>query len=55
MKHKWLKCSKCGVVDKSDKTHVGTKDVMRCEDCAASGDPHATMCRNCCPTGHGTR
>lgn len=56
MKHKriWLVCAKCGKKDESTKTHVGTDVVMRCRDCANSTDPHATMCRDCCPTGHGT-
>jgi hypothetical protein len=39
--------------------HTGTSTKMRCEDCADSkAIPHlrgkATMCRDCCPTGHGT-
>jgi hypothetical protein len=61
----YLKCAKCGVVDSSTTKHqrihgmpdhVGTDVRMRCRDCAdsASGSQHATMCRNCCPTQHGT-
>jgi len=52
----WLKCTKCGKVDNTEMLvvlHVGTKTTMRCEDCAGP-DGRATLCRTCCPTGHGT-
>lgn len=51
-------CSACGKQDKPDTSviphNVGTSTVMRCRDCAADS-PHASKCRACCPTGHGTR
>ena len=45
------------------EAEVGTSTLMRCKDCAeklhVSEPPltsgYATMCRDCCPTGHGTR
>lgn len=55
---KWLRCSECGALDISTKAgHVGTFASMRCPDCSDSPDVRAaaTKCRNCCPTGHGTR
>ena len=60
----WLVCSVCGKTDKTDTTvvphHIGTKVVMGCPDCSQGktndyGKPVASMCRDCCPTGHGTR
>lgn len=60
----WLKCEKCGKVDKTDETvtphHIGTRESMGCRHCSngkvnAYGNPVASMCRDCCPTGHGTR
>jgi translation initiation factor 2 beta subunit (eIF-2beta)/eIF-5 len=50
----YVQCAKCGVTDKSHNKHVGTSVKMRCPDCANAPDTHATMCRACCPTGHGT-
>lgn len=49
-------CEKCGIKDKTRKTSdgsviVGTDAKMRCRDC---GNPHAKLCRLCCPTQHGT-
>ena len=54
MKYKPVKCVKCGKLDATTKGHVGTSVTMHCPDCCASSDPHATMCRDCCITGHGT-
>lgn len=34
--------------------HTGTARIMRCESCAGA-DGFATLCRDCCPSGHGTR
>lgn len=60
----WLRCAKCGKIDKTDKSviphHIGTKTIMGCKDCSygklnSYGHPIASMCRDCCPTGHGTR
>lgn len=52
----FVKCSKCGATDKPAKHphNTGTATIMRCEDCATPESPYATMCRNCCITGHGT-
>lgn len=61
---KYLTCSKCGKVAKPDKTRipheVGTSVKMCCPDCAGEidngyGHKLASMCRDCCPTGHRTR
>ena len=61
---KYVKCTKCATLDISRPGHVGTKDSMRCIDCGGvssteyQGRPlgnFASSCRNCCPTGHGTR
>lgn len=51
----------CRTID-GQHTHpksVGTSVEMVCPDCSdgtlnAYGHPLATMCRFCCPTGHGT-
>lgn len=67
----YIRCSKCGHSDLPVKPlikegrivreyNVGTSTLMRCADCSADGstsgsNPYATMCRACCPTGHGTR
>lgn len=52
----YVKCIKCGKVDKPTEQprNTGTSTTMRCVDCD-TGDMRAKMCRNCCPTGHGTR
>ncbi len=56
MKTFWLKCERCGAID-TDTYSVGTSVEMLCRDCS---DPspgeggYATLCRKCCPTGHGT-
>ena len=54
----WVRCQKCGKLDKSDKTKmphvVGTKTIMVCPDCA-DDNGKASFCRDCCPTGHATR
>jgi hypothetical protein len=60
IKSKWLVCSKCGKTDKTDKNYIGTKDIMGCPDCSNGkvntyGRPVASMCRDCCPTGHRTK
>lgn len=59
---KYLKCTKCGVVDKSTKRprYIGTSETMVCPDCNIGklnkyNKPLAEMCRNCCPTKHGTK
>lgn len=53
----WLKCAKCGVVDRSyenqNEFHVGTKTSMKCPDCGGENGL-VTRCRECCPTGHST-
>jgi hypothetical protein len=56
MPTKFVKCLKCGRLDKSTKhpRHVGTSTSMRCPDCSGY-DGLAAMCRDCCPTGHATR
>jgi len=55
---KYLTCAKCGKVDKPNKTiipyNVGTSVKMQCSDCATNGW-YAKLCRNCCPTKHGTK
>lgn len=60
----WLTCEKCGEKDITKPGHVGTKHTMRCNDCCTSEEknnehPHragyARLCRNCCPTAHGTK
>jgi predicted nucleic-acid-binding Zn-ribbon protein len=66
---KYLRCSKCGcdaVPTKAVITNgkleklaeVGTSTLMRCHDCASPDDQsskqYATMCRQCCPSNHGT-
>ncbi len=59
MKTHWLKCERCGAVD-TDTYHAGTAVEMLCRDCAdpcrtaSSVTGYATLCRKCCPTGHGT-
>jgi len=65
---KYVTCVKCGKVDKPRKPtfdadgvtittyNTGTATVMKCQDCGGnSHDKHALRCRECCPTGHGTR
>jgi hypothetical protein len=51
-------CKNCGHKDESTKTYVGTSVTMRCADCEGDS-PYvkggATLCRLCCPTGHGNR
>lgn len=56
MKHQWLVCSKCGTKDKTDKSshYTGTYTTMRCPDCCVIPQTHATLCRACCPSNHGT-
>ena len=49
----WVLCIKCHKLDKSENGHVGTSTKMLCEDCCVTA-PHAKLCRNCCPTKHGT-
>jgi len=62
----WVKCAKCGRIDKTEmrlfskigesfclKRHVGTKNTMKCVDCCDETG-YAKLCRECCPTGHGT-
>jgi len=55
----YVVCAKCGKKDKPIKAvikngvivtqhNTGTAITMRCSDCAK-------YCRDCCPTGHGTR
>lgn len=64
----YLRCTRCGNPATPRKwnpktpevlAEVGTSITMHCADCC---DPtrvlrphHAMMCRDCCPTGHGTR
>jgi len=52
----WVKCVGCGTTDRTDDRHTGTAIEMLCVDCGAAhgGRKYATMCRKCCPTGHGT-
>ena len=56
----WLACSICGKEDKTEGNKVGTKWSLICPDCNDGiinkyNQPLATLCRECCPTGHGTR
>jgi hypothetical protein len=60
---RYLRCSKCGCDATPRKwnpakpeieAEVGTSTMMRCGDCNTDGSPYACMCRDCCPTGHGT-
>ncbi len=60
----WLFCSKCKSYATPRKwnlktpdisAEVGTSDTMSCKDCSCPDNSKATMCRDCCPTGHGTR
>lgn len=57
---RWVVCRCCGRTDDryqdpiTMRVNTGTAVTMRCEDCAGS-DGRATLCRDCCPTGHGTR
>lgn len=51
---KYLKCKKCGVIDKNKPGHIGTSTSMRCPDCAGP-DGKATLCRKCCPSEHGCK
>jgi len=67
-KVKFLICSKCKQKAET-KTNViphiiGTSIKMHCSDCDGLEHPIdmpryqgglATMCRECCPTGHGTK
>lgn len=51
-----ITCAKCGIKDQTRRAAdnsliIGTDAKMRCPDC---GNPHATLCRKCCPTEHGT-
>jgi len=67
-KYTYVTCAQCGKVDKPRKPafdadgvtittyNTGTATVMKCQDCGGnSHDKHALRCRECCPTGHGTR
>lgn len=55
-KKQFVKCVKCGTVDDGKgKSHRGTSTKMICEWCGDVDTGIATMCRHCCPTGHGTR
>ena len=51
-----VKCIHCGILDQNSPGHVGTDKTMKCPDChvRATGE-YVAMCRECCPTGHGTR
>lgn len=52
---RYIRCAKCGRTDAPTKTNVGTSTLMRCPDCRESETvPYASMCRECCPTGHQT-
>ena len=61
-KRQALVCRRCGAVDKSGRLgpiYCGTDVEMRCADCtvylqAPVNEQLATLCRGCCPTGHGT-
>ena len=57
-KTKYLRCIKCGIDTTPTKSEVGTSTMMRCIHCCNPKDvlypKHATMCRACCPSGHGT-
>ncbi len=60
-------CVRCGDIDTNRKGHIGTHKAMFCPDCgespggvypskhAARVTGYAQRCRDCCPTGHGTR
>lgn len=68
MNTRYIRCAKCGKADLPTKAEPGTAFTMRCPDCCerialtpgelARGvklnSPYATMCRECCPTAHGT-
>lgn len=58
MKQSWRICGKCGKVDRSwenqEAFYVGTSTKMKCPDCGDEETGFAQLCRNCCPTGHGT-
>lgn len=54
----YLTCPKCGVLD--NKKHIGTAVTMVCPDCNQGEknkyhQPLAGLCRECCPTGYGTK
>lgn len=57
---RYVRCRGCGQHDETHRDpitlrkHTGTATTMRCRDCAGP-DGCATLCRACCPTGHGTR
>ncbi len=65
-RRKPLTCAKCGqkaterpaIIEHGQLvkpiTTTATFEVMRCPDCDG-GDGYASMCRDCCPTGHRTR
>jgi hypothetical protein len=53
-KDDWVVCEKCGEKDITKPGHTGTKAEMHCKECAGPAGT-ANKCRNCCPTGHGTR
>lgn len=60
MKNKktFLKCSRCGSIDKTDKAkyHIGTLEIMRCRDCCTEqSNGYAQLCRKCCPSEHCTK
>jgi len=52
-----LVCARCGTTDQNESRkgvwHIGTSQRMRCGDCADAAGL-ATLCWDCCPTGHGT-
>ena len=55
----YLRCKQCGKVDFGNKLNYGTQTDMTCQDCTDGstnkyGMELANMCRDCCPTGHGT-
>lgn len=57
-KKKFLKCAKCGIVDKTDRSdgYIGTSEIMKCKDCCTEqSNGYATLCRHCCPTEHRTK
>ena len=54
---RFLTCPQCGKID--NNKHVGTLKIMSCPDCCQGelnsyNKPLAGLCRDCCPTGHGT-
>jgi hypothetical protein len=59
---RFIRCAKCGCDATPTKSEVGTSTKMRCPDCgerqAEEQGEHlpsfATMCRECCLTGHQT-